>query len=88
MKRKKKERKARKCISDLRKGVHTLAEQLGREKEGKADLLKQMSMDVVNSWKDKHANLNQRTCEREERLRVLKMDMAETASLACTSLDK
>jgi hypothetical protein len=83
----KKERKARKCIRDLRKDVQTLEEDLGRAKEGKADLLKQISKDKKNvtplidagdSWKDKHAELNQRTCEREERLRVLRVDMAET----------
>jgi chromosome segregation ATPase len=82
-----KERKARICIRDLRKDIQTLEEDLGKAKEGQADLLKQISkdkkkvtslIDAVDSWKDKHAELNQRTCEREERLRVLKMDMAET----------
>jgi hypothetical protein len=80
----------------LRKDVHTLEEDLGREKEGKADLLKQRSKDkkkvtslkdVVDSWKDKHAELNKRTCEREERLRVLRMDVAETGR-AMKTLEK
>ena len=71
----------------MRKDVQTLEEDLGRAKEGRAYLLKQISKDkkkvtslieAVDSWKDKHAELNQRTCEREERLRVLRMVMVET----------
>ena len=83
-----KERLSRKCIRDLRKEVVSLTEQVGIEKEGQADLEKLLCkanrkrttlLGSVECWKDKHADLQERTLEREERLRDLKKDMTETA---------
>ena len=71
-----KDRLARKCIRELRKEVHSLTEQVGTEKEELADLEKLLSkankkrntlMGLVECWKDKHANLQERTVEREDR---------------------
>ena len=82
-----KERLSRKCIRDLRKEVLALTEQVGIEKEGQADLEKQLGkanrkrtalLGSVESWKDRHADQQERTIEREERLRDLKKNMAET----------
>jgi len=83
-----KERLSRKSIRDLRREVVSLTEQVGIEKEGQADLEKLLCkanrkrttlLGSVECWKDKHADLQERTLEREERLRDLKKDMTETA---------
>ena len=82
-----KERLSRKCIRDLRKEVRALTEQVGIEKEGQADLEKQLGkanrkrtalLGSVESWKDRHADQQDRTIEREERLRDLKKNLVET----------
>ena len=82
-----KDRLARKCIRELRKEVYSLTEQVGTEKEGQADLEKLLSkankkrntlMGSVECWKDKHADLQERTVEREDRLRDLTKDRKET----------
>jgi hypothetical protein len=72
----------------LRKEVEALTEQVGREKEGQADLEKLLGkankkrstlMGSVDCWKARHAELQERTLEREERLRDIKKDMIEKA---------
>jgi hypothetical protein len=81
-------RTSRQCIRGLRKEVEALTEQVGREKEGQVDLEKLLGkankkrttlMGSVDCWKDRHAELQERTLEREERLRDIKKDMTEKA---------
>ena len=77
---KEKDRTSRKCMRDLRKKVDVLTEQLGREKEGQVDLEMQLTkshkkrttlIGSLDGWKERHADLQQRDVERQERERVL-----------------
>jgi DNA repair exonuclease SbcCD ATPase subunit len=81
-------RNSRKCIRDLRKEVDVLTGQLGREKEGQADLERQLLksnkkrttlIGSLDGWKERHADLQQRDVERQERERELHKEMTETA---------
>jgi hypothetical protein len=85
---KEKEMNSRKCMRDLRKEVDLLAGQLGREKEGQADLEMQLLksnkkrttlIGSLDGWKERHADLQQRDVERQERKRELHKEMTETA---------
>jgi hypothetical protein len=82
-----KERGTRKCVRELRQKVSSLMEQVGQEKEGQADLAKHLLLEqkkrtvlmgTVDAWRDKHADLDKITIDKDNRLKVMKKDLAET----------
>jgi hypothetical protein len=82
-----KNRDTRKCVRELRQEISSLMEQVGREKEGQADLAKHLLqeqkkrtvlMGTVDAWKDKHVNLDKITIDKDDRIKVMKRDLAET----------
>jgi hypothetical protein len=84
---KEKDKTSRKCTRDLRKEVDVLTEQLGREKEGQVDLQMQLVksnkkrttlIGALDGWKERHADLQQRDVDRQERERELHKEMTET----------
>ncbi len=82
-----KERGTRKNVRQLRQEVSSLMEQVGQEKQGQADLAKHLRneqkkrtvlMGTVDARKDRHADLDQKTIDKDNRLKVMKRDLAET----------
>jgi hypothetical protein len=82
-----KARDTRKCVRDLRQDVISLTEQVGRQKDSQAGLAKHLLkehkkrtvlMKTVVTWKDKHADLDKITIAKEERLMVIRRELAET----------
>ena len=82
-----KARDTRKCVRDLRQDVISLTEQVGRQKDSQAGLEKHLLkehkkrtvlMKTVVTWKDKHADLDKITIAKEERLMVIRRELAET----------
>jgi chromosome segregation ATPase len=82
-----KERGTRINVRELRQKVSSLMEQVGQDKQDQADLAKQLTkeqkkrtvlMGTVDAWKDRHADLDQKTIDKDNRLKVLERDLAET----------
>ena len=82
-----KERGTRKNVRELRQKVSSLMEQVGQEKQDQADLAKHLRneqkkrtalMFTVDAWKDRHADLDQKTIDKDNRLKVMGRDLAET----------
>ena len=82
-----KERGTRINVRELRQKVSSLMEQVGQEKQDQADLAKHLRkeqkkrtvlMGTVDAWKDRHADLDHKTIEKDNRLKVLERDLAET----------
>ncbi len=82
-----KERGTRKNVRELRQKVSSLMEQVGQEKQDQAELAKHLRnekkkrtvlMGTVDAWKGRHADLNQKTIDKDNRLKVMGRDSAET----------
>ena len=82
-----KERGTRINVRELRQKVSSLMEQVGQEKLDQADLAKHLRneqkkrtalMLTVDAWKDRHADLDEKTIDKDNRLKVMGRDLAET----------
>jgi hypothetical protein len=67
--------------------VSSLMEQVGQEKQDHADLAKHLRneqkkrtvlMGTVDAWKDRHADLDQNTIDKDNRLKAMERGLAET----------